>query len=101
MKRIVFIFIISFALFVVSDTIHAKDSAGYDTALKYYNSGKFKEAVKYLKDYVKKRPGPSAYYLMGYALYELGKYDEAVGYFKEAYLIDPVFSPVSAETGCL
>jgi hypothetical protein len=94
MKKITFIFIMFFALFVVvSDTIIANIDTEYDKALKYYNSGKYKEAVTLFKEYVKKNPKPSAYYRIGYALYELGKYDEATDYFKEAYLIDPTFSP--------
>ncbi len=93
MKKIAFIVIISFALFVVSDTIFANTDAEYDTALKYYNSGKYKKAVRLFKEYVKKKPEPSAYYRIGYALYELGEYNEANEYFKAAYLIDPTFSP--------
>jgi hypothetical protein len=94
MKKFAFIFIMFFALFVVvSDTIIANTDTEYDKALKYYNSGKYKEAVTLFKEYVKKNPKPSAYYRIGYALYELGKYDEATEYFKEAYLVDPTFSP--------
>lgn len=65
----------------------------YDAALEYYNSGKYEEVIKYLKIYVEKKPEPSAYYLLGYALYNLGRYEEADEYFADAYLIDPEFSP--------
>jgi tetratricopeptide (TPR) repeat protein len=98
MKKIAFIIIMSFVLLAVSDTILAKTDTAktdtdYDTALKYYNSGKYKEAIRLFQEYIKKKPEPSAYYRIGYALYELRKYAEATEYFKAAYLIDPTFSP--------
>lgn len=98
MKKIAFIVIMSFVLLAVSDTILAKTDTAktdtdYDNALKYYNSKKYKEAVRIFKEYIKKKPDPSAYYRIGYALYKLRKYDEATEYFKAAYLIDPMFSP--------
>jgi hypothetical protein len=98
MKKIAFIVIMSFVLLAVSDTIlaktvTAKTDTDYDNALKYYNSKKYKEAVRIFKEHIKKKPDPSAYYRIGYALYELRKYDEATEYFKAAYLIDPTFSP--------
>ncbi len=97
MKKIVFVFIMFFALFITTDTVFAKNNSEYADALKNYNSGKFTDAVTILKEYIKKNPQPSAYYLLGYALYELGNYDEANEYFKETYFIDPTFSP--ARTG--
>jgi hypothetical protein len=93
MKKIVFILIMVFTLFILSASILAKTDTDYDKALKYYYSGKYNEAVSLLKDYVKNEPDPSAYYLIGYALYELREYDEATKYFKQAYLINPKFSP--------
>lgn len=93
MKKIAFIVIMSFVLLTVSNTILAKTDTDYDNALKYYNSGKYKEAVRIFKEYIKKKPEPSAYYRIGYALYELRKFSEANEYFKQAYLIDPNFSP--------
>jgi len=98
MKKIAFIVIMSFVLLAVSDTILAKTDTvktdtDYDNALKYYNSKKYKEAVGIFKEYIKKKPDPSAYYRIGYALYELRKFSEANEYFKQAYLIDPNFSP--------
>ncbi len=92
MKKFVFVIIMFFALFVVSDTILAQKDTEYATALKYYNSKNYKEAVEHLRDYVKKNPDPAAYFLIGYALYELRRFDEATEYFNEAYLIDPDFS---------
>jgi hypothetical protein len=93
MKKIAFIIAVIFALFVISGIILAGTDTEYDKALTYYNSGKYKEAVTLLKDYVKKKPDPSAYYRIGYALYKLRKFDEANKYFEMAYLIDPMFSP--------
>ena len=93
MKKIAFIIAVIFALFVISGIILAGTDTEYDKALTYYNSGKYKEAVTLLKDYVKKKPDPSAYYRIGYALYKLRKFDEANKYFKMSYLLDPMFSP--------
>ncbi|MEW6066822.1 MAG: tetratricopeptide repeat protein [Nitrospirota bacterium] len=93
MKKALFI-IMCFALFASTNTIFAAEMDNeYDKALKYYNSGKYQEAVELFKEYVKKNPHPDAYYRIGYALYELGKFDEANKYFKDAYLIDPAYSP--------
>lgn len=97
MKKIYFIIAMFFMLTVLSGTAPAKVDAEYDTALKYYNSGKFDEAVRYLREYVQKSPDASAYYLIGYALYKLGKYDEAMRYFEDAYLVNPEFSPMPIE----
>jgi tetratricopeptide (TPR) repeat protein len=98
MKKVAFFIIMVFALFAVSDTILAKTDTEYDTALKYYYSGNYKEAIRLFKKYVKKKPDSSACYYIAYALYKIGGYDEANKYFKEAYLIDPMFSPVKPES---
>jgi hypothetical protein len=92
MKTITFIATMFLALFFVSD-VFAEKGPEYDKALQYYSSGNYKEAVSIFQDYVKKKPEASAYYRIGYGLYKLGKYNEAEVYFKQAYLIDPVFSP--------
>ncbi len=94
MKKIAFFSIMVFALFALSDTLIAKTDTEYETALQYYNSGKFKEAIRLLKVYVEKRPEPSAYYRIGYALYKLKQFKEANKYFDMTYLIDPMFSPI-------
>jgi hypothetical protein len=92
MKAITFIATMFLALFFVSD-VFAEKGPEYDKALQYYSKGNYKEAVNIFQDYVKKKPEASAYYRIGYGLYKLGKYNEAETYFKQAYLIDPVFSP--------
>lgn len=80
---------------IVGGAALAKPASDYETARKYYHSGKYKEAVKYLRLYIDQKPDPAAYYMMGYSLYELKKFDEANEYFREAYLIDPTFTPVT------
>jgi len=93
MKKIAIAIIMLFALLSTLGTISAETDTGYDKALKYYDSGKYKEAITILKEYVKRKPESSAYYRIGYALYKLRKFNEANEYFKMAYLIDPMFSP--------
>jgi hypothetical protein len=92
MKKIAFVILLSFSILISSDVI-AKPDTEYEKALQYYNTGKYKEAATLLKDYVKHRPDPVAYYRTGYALYKLKQFDEANEYFKQAYIIDPSFSP--------
>ncbi len=94
MKRFLLGLFISFAFLLTSTgPLNAQPNGTYDRAIYLYKKGNFKGAVDQLKKYLKRRPEPSAYYLMGYALYELGKYEEAVKYFNEAYLLDPDFRP--------
>jgi hypothetical protein len=72
-------------------------AAGYDTdfqkAVDYYKTRHYEEAVRALEDYVEERPYGHAYYLLGYANYALGRHAEAAKNFKDAYLVDPEFSP--------
>jgi hypothetical protein len=93
MKKVVFIITVFIILSLISGVLFAKTETEYDKAVRYYNTGKYKEAVEIFKDYIKTNPEAPAYYRIGYALYELGAYDEANKYFKQAYLIDPSFSP--------
>jgi hypothetical protein len=92
MKKIAFFILLSFSILMSSDVI-AKPDTEYEKAMQYYNKGNYKEASVLLKDYVKHRPDPVAYYHTGYALYKLKQFDEANEYFKQAYIIDPSFSP--------
>ncbi len=98
MKRVLSMIVVS-SLFLVtlSGILKAQPNGTYDHALYLYKEGRFTEAVEELREYLERRPEPSAYYLMGYALYELGRYDEAVKYFEEAYLVDPEFKPEKIE----
>ena len=93
MKKIIFILTVLMTLFLISDTVLAKTDTEYEKAIRYYNTGKYREAVEIFKDYIQTKPEAPAYYRIGYALYELREYDEAQKYFQQAYLIDPSFSP--------
>lgn len=93
MKKFCLIIIIPFILFSFINISIAEINKEYDTAVQYYNTGKYREAINLLKIYVAKRPEPSAYYRIGYALYKLKQFDEANKYFEMTYLIDPEFSP--------
>jgi len=97
MKKIAFVILLSFSVLLSSDVI-AKPDTEYEKALQYYNKGNYKEAATLFKDYVKHRPDPVAYYRTGYALYKLKQFDEANEYFKQAYIIDPSFSPQAGVT---
>jgi tetratricopeptide (TPR) repeat protein len=92
MKKIAFVMLLSFSILMSSDVI-AKPDTEYEKAMQDYNKGNYKEAATLLKDYVKHIPDPVAYYRTGYALYKLKQFDEANEYFKQAYIIDPSFSP--------
>jgi tetratricopeptide (TPR) repeat protein len=93
MKKSVFTVVI-FSIFLWALQSPAQINNEYKKGLKYYNSGQYENAVSVFKGYIKDKPRASAYYRIGYALYELGKHEEAYKYFKEAYLIDPDFTPV-------
>jgi len=97
MKKVAFIIIMMFLLIALSDLAYAKTDTEYETALMYYNSGNYEEAVRLFKEYVSKKPDPSAYYYIAYALYKLREFDEASKYFKEAYLVDPLYTPMTPE----
>lgn len=92
MKKAVLLFLMLFSFIMLSAALHADADDQYAQAIKYYNSGKYKEAVKLLKEYVKSIPDAGAYYRIGYALYELGHFAESREYFREAFLIDPNYS---------
>lgn len=74
----------------------------YEKAVNAYLKKDFKTAAAYLKEYVAHKPDAEAYYLLGYATYMIHRKSgglrksrgvEAADYFREAYLIDPNFSP--------
>jgi tetratricopeptide (TPR) repeat protein len=92
MKKAALIMIL-FALFAaVAGAAIPNDDKDFRAGLKSYNSRNYEAAVKYFKEYINKKPDPTAYYLTGYALYKLGKFSEADEYFRDAYLIDPEYS---------
>lgn len=87
-KKIALLVLVLVVVALVSAAFSAENNEGYSKALKYYHMKKFDKAAELLKEYVEKRPEPTAYYLLGYSLYQLGKYDEARMYFDQAYLVD-------------
>ncbi len=93
MKKVAFIIITVFLVLGLTDILFAETNTEYDSAVQFYNAGKYKEAINLLKIYIAKRPEPSAYYRIGYALYKLKQFNEANKYFEMTYLIDPTFSP--------
>ena len=96
MKKVAFIIITVFLVLGLTDILLAETNKEYDTAVQFYNAGKYKEAVNLLKIYVAKRPEPAAYYRIGYALYKLRQFNEANKYFEMTYLIETTFSPQKA-----
>ncbi|HET6515308.1 MAG TPA: tetratricopeptide repeat protein [Thermodesulfovibrionales bacterium] len=83
---------------ILPPSLHAQEEA-YDKALQAYLKKDFKKTVRYLKEYVAVWPDAGAYYLMGYANYKLKNRKEAAECFREAYLIDPNFTPTSIGFG--
>lgn len=87
---------VALVLFASISGVATADDSDFQAGLGYYNSKKYSEAVVKFQNYVNKRPDATAYYLIGYSLYKLGKFGQAEEYFREAYLIDPDFSPEKA-----
>ncbi len=93
MKRIVLIGAVFFMFAALSGIAFADADSDYETGLKYYNSGKFEEAIEYFENYIDEKPEATAYYRLGYSLYKVGRHNEAIRHFEEAYFIDPDFTP--------
>jgi len=104
--------VVSLIIMVFSvSAVSAQDDA-YAKGVRAYFKKDYAAAVNYLKEYVAKKPEAKAYYFLGYAQYELkrrtgsprGRKDfwadtDSAKYFREAYLIDPEFSPHVAGAG--
>lgn len=71
----------------------------YNLAITAYKAADYKKASEYLEEYVKQRPEPQAYYLLGYSYYKLKLFDRAESAFNEAYLIDPELIPPKLDSG--
>lgn len=80
----------------------------YEKAVQAYLKKDFKTSVKCLKEYVAQKPDAKAYYLLGYSTYMIKrkgvslkarsfKDNAADEYFRQAYLIDPNFTPRAIE----
>jgi len=93
MKRRISLVLILCAFLVAAVSRQAVANMNFDQAVELYGKGDYEEVVSILKDYVEKKPEPAAYWLIGYSLYKLKRFDEADRYFRDAYLIDPEFSP--------
>jgi hypothetical protein len=105
MKKTAFMWVALLALLTLAGQVHAQ-AGPHNTAVvesgevpelekarEFYNSGKYEKAIRILKAYVEKRPVPEAYYMIAYSLYKLGRHDEANKYFKQAFLLEPTYSP--------
>lgn len=93
MKKAVLVIIFILVLTGMASLLLAESHPDYNEAMNYFYRKDYNRAVELLKAYVEQRPEAQAYYRLGYALYELGKYSEAEEYFREAYVIDPEYSP--------
>lgn len=91
MKRVIISVIILFIISAFSIS-YAEDSL--QKAYSLYYKGRMQDAIRIMKDYVDKDPDPKVMYFIGYAYYRIGDIENARRYFKDAYLIDPLFSPV-------
>jgi len=91
MKKLGLIIALVLLFAAVSDGAIPNDME-FRKGLKFYNSKNYRAAAKQFQEYLKRKPDPTAYYLIGYSLYKLGKFSEANEYFSQTYLIDPEFS---------
>ena len=88
------IFIWVTLFFLVSFSLCIADDASFKKAYSLYYQGKPNQAINVLEAYVNEYPDPKALYFLGYVYYESKKMVPAMKYFKEAYLIDPDYSPM-------
>lgn len=92
MKKVALVMVLLTLFAAVAGAAIPNDDKDFKSGLKSYNSKNYKAAVKYFKEYINRKPDPTAYYLIGYSLYKLGKFSEADENFRDAYLIDPEYS---------
>lgn len=67
----------------------------YQKGVHAYLKKNYRDAAKYLREYTDRTPDAAAYYLLGYANYKLKNGKESEENFRQAYLIDPGFTPKS------
>jgi len=84
------------ALLLTASVLPAQDLS-YEKGTDAYAKKDYGTAVKYLREYVEKKPNAHAYYLLGYAYYKLNNHPESMSAFKEAYALDPGVSPWSGK----
>jgi TolA-binding protein len=83
---------VSTALLMLYTFASAEDD-GLTKGLSAYLKRDYRSAVAHFKEHVTRMPDAKAYYFLGYASYELKETKESAEYFREAYLIDPNFTP--------
>ena len=92
MKKVALVIALVVLFAAVSRAAVLTEDREFMAGLKAYNAKNYTAAVKHFREYANKKPDPTAYYLLGYALYKQGKFTEADEYFGQAFLIDPEFS---------
>lgn len=93
-QTLLFFFILILVVSVLAQTVPPPSLEEiYNLAIKAYRAADYRKASEYLEEYVKQRPEPRAYYLLGYSYYKLKLFDMAEAAFNEAYLIDPELIP--------
>ena len=92
MKKTVLILALLALLAAAAGAAIPSSDKDFMAGLKAYNTKNYSTAIKHFREYASKKPDPTAYYLLGYALYMQGKFTEADVYFRQAFLIDPEFS---------
>ena len=80
--------------FLVSLSLSIADDASFKKAYSLYYQGKPHQAINVLEAYVNEYHDAKALYFLGYVYYESKKMVPAMKYFKEAYIIDPDYSPL-------
>lgn len=64
-----------------------------EKGIRAYLKKDYAAAVAHLKVYAAQNPDAKTFYLLGYAHYKLKNRQESARYFRDAYQIDPNFSP--------
>jgi len=93
MKKTILMLALFVLLAAVTGAAVPNSDSDFIAGLKAYNTKNYSTAVKHFREYVSKKPDPTGYYLLGYALYKEGKFTEADENFRQVFLIDPEFSP--------
>lgn len=106
MRKICISILVGFVFVMFSAAALQAEDGLYEKGRRAYFNKDYGAAVKHLKEYVAGTPDAKGYYLLGYASYELKRKEgrskgrsnfwgdtETARYFKEAYLLDPDFSP--------
>ena len=75
-------------LFSTVSLLPAQDLS-YEKGAQAYAKKDYRTAVRYLREYVERKPDAHAFYLLGYAYYMLNNHPESMNAFKEAYDLNP------------